>query len=285
VRDALQLSCSVGIAPNKFLAKLASEAAKPKASPEGVDPGAGVVEVEPGGELAFLHPLPVQALWGVGPSTLDRLRRLGVVTVADLAELPLGTLVTALGKASGTHLHALAHAIDDRPVVADRGLKSVGHEETFGRDKYERSDLEIELVRLADAVAARLRANDLAGRTVTLKVRFGDFRTITRSSTLGEPLDTAPAIAAAARALLDAIDPSTGVRLLGVSVSSLRQAPGRQLTLESTEGWDRASRAIDEIRDRFGDRSIGPAVLVRDGEIHTVGKGSPKWGPDDREGP
>ena len=184
VRDELALACSVGVAPVKMIAKLASEAAKPRASPAGVRPGAGVVVVEPGEELAFLHPLPVQALWGVGPATLARLQRLAVTTVGDLAAVPEATLVGALGQANGRHLHQLANGIDDRPVVADRELKSVGHEQTFARDLTAADDLGREVVRMSDAVATRLRAAGLAGRTVTLKVRFASFRTITRSSTV-----------------------------------------------------------------------------------------------------
>src|SRR5262249_3683577 len=131
ISNELALSCSVGVAPTKLLAKLASEAAKPKASPSGTTPGAGVVQVEPGEELAFLHPLRVQALWGVGRATLERLRRLGVKTVGDLAAVSEATLVHTLGKANGRHLHRLAEGIDERPVEPDRAVKSIGHEQTF----------------------------------------------------------------------------------------------------------------------------------------------------------
>ena len=134
VGDELRLTCSVGVAPTKFLAKLASEAAKPKAAPGRHRARAGVVVVAPGEELAFLHPLPVQALWGVGPATLERLQRLGVATVGDLAAIPEATLVPTLGKANGRHLHRLANGIDDRPVEPDRPVKSIGHEQTFARD-------------------------------------------------------------------------------------------------------------------------------------------------------
>ena len=170
----------------KFIAKLASEAAKPRASLSGPRPAEGVVVIEPGQELAFLHPLPVRALWGVGPATLAKLERLGVRTVGDLAELPLEAVVGSLGKASGHHLHALANAVDPRAVEPDQALKSVGHEETFARDHHEHATLEREAVRMADAVAARLRHHGLVGRTITLKVRFHDFRTITRSVTVAD---------------------------------------------------------------------------------------------------
>src|SRR5947209_13595491 len=177
------LTCSVGVAPNKFLAKLASEAAKPKASRTGPLPGLGVKVVEPGGELAFLHPLPVQALWGVGPKTLEKLRSRGIQTVSELADLSEDEAATLLGDANGRHLHRLSRGVDDRRVEPELQPKSVGHEETFARDHHDGLTLQREAVRMADAVAQRLRNHRLAGRTVTLKVRFHDFRTITRSIT------------------------------------------------------------------------------------------------------
>src|SRR5438034_1775257 len=147
IGDELGLSCSVGVASSKFIAKLASEAAKPRATMQAIEPGLGVKVVEPGGELGFLHPLPVQALWGVGPATLDRLSRFGVKTVGDLAELPATTLTTALGQSLGAHLHALAWARDDRRVEPDRATKSVSHEETYPHDHHESEPLRLEAVR------------------------------------------------------------------------------------------------------------------------------------------
>ncbi len=285
VAAELDLACSVGVAPNMFLAKLASEAAKPTADHRGISAGAGVVVIEPGGELAFLHPLPVQALWGVGPATLARLQRLGIGTVGQLAEFEQDDLVSALGDAHGRHLHCLAHAIDDREVEPDRDTKSVSHEQTFARDQYDRAPLEVEVVRMADSVADRLRANDLAGRTVTLKVRFASFRTITRSVTLPAPVDNGVDIARAAQNLLAAVDPASGVRLLGVAVSVLAVRPARQLTLDdlAADGvgeWDDATRAVDEIRHRYGRTAIGPATLVgRDG-LRVARRGEQQWGPD-----
>ena len=281
VQDEEGLTCSVGVAPNKFLAKLASEAAKPRASRSGPEPGLGVKVVEPGAELAFLHPLPVQALWGVGPKTLEKLRSRGIQTVADLAAVTEGEVTMFLGDANGRHLHRLARGIDDRAVESELQPKSVGHEETFARDHRDLRTLQREAVRMADAVAQRLRNHGLAGRTVTIKVRFHDFRTITRSVTLSSAVDTGPAIARAAKELLELVDPSSGVRLLGVSVANLADDGARQLSLDDVQqpGWDDASRAVDEIRRRFGDESIVPASLREPGGIRVKRKGDQQWGP------
>lgn len=283
--DEEGLGASVGCAPSKLLAKLASEAAKPRASPAGPLPGRGVVEVAPGAELAFLHPLPVRALWGVGPATFARLERLGVRTVGDLAGLPPEAVTTALGAGVGGHLHRLAWAVDERPVVADHRPKSVSHEETYAVDLRDPDELRREVVRQADAVAQRLRRHGLAGRTVQLKVRFGDFRTITRSATLDEPVDTGPDVARAAKALLARIDPAPGVRLLGVGVSGFDDRPGRQLRLDAPAGadWEDASRAVDAIRDRFGDGAIGPAAASGPRGLRVRRRGAQQWGPDGPE--
>lgn len=288
VWDELQLRCSVGVAPNKFLAKLASVAAKPVASPDGVRDGKGVVEVLPGQELLFLHPLPVQALWGVGPATLQRLQSLGVHTVADLAELDEAGLVASVGAAHGHHLYELAWGVDDRPVEPDREMKSIGHEETFATDRHTHAELLRELVRLADAVAARLRAHAGAARTLTLKVRFVGFETITRSITVAGGVATAHAIVAAVEPLLEAIDPSPGVRLLGVSASNFSSG-SRQLSLDDLldEGiddehqWLLAEETVDAIRKRFGATSIGPASAVSDRGLRVVRRGGQQWGPDE----
>jgi DNA polymerase-4 len=283
IADEQSLTCSVGVATTKLLAKLASVAAKPQVGANGVQPGPGVVVIAPGAELAFLHPLPVGRLWGVGPATRQRLERLGVRTVGDLAAVDVATLVHGLGKANGRHLHLLANGVDDRPVEPDRPLKSVGHEQTFSRDLFDRDELEVEIVRMADAVASRLRAQALAGRTVTLKVRFGSFATITRSSTVAAPLDLGNAIAGAARRLLDDVDLAPGVRLLGVAVSGLGPPVGEQLSLtdQAVDGdWDDATRAVDEVRHRFGPTAIGPASLVGQSGLKLTRRGSQQWGPD-----
>nr|WP_256444530.1 DNA polymerase IV [Aquihabitans sp. G128] len=297
VLESEGLHCTVGVARVKFLAKLASQAAKPRASRQGTRPGRGVVVVDPERELAFLHPLPVQALWGVGPATLTRLERLGVRTIGDLATLPEATVVGALGASSGRHLHALANAIDDRVVQPDQAPKSIGHEETFARDHHRPESLRLELLRLSDAVATRLRAAGVAGRTVTIKVRFGDFTTITRSATIAGATDSAREVGRVARTLLDAVDPAPGVRLLGLSVSGLDDGAVRQLSFDDlaapeddgpvragTAEWTAAEAAVDAIRARFGARSVGPASLAGPDGLRIARRGQQQWGPDEAGG-
>jgi DNA polymerase-4 len=282
------LWASVGVASCKLIAKLASEAAKPTASLKGPVPGKGVVVVDVGDELAFLHPLPVGALWGVGPATRERLRRFGVATVGDLAHVPLDTLVTALGKGVGQHLHGLAWAEDDRPVVPEGKAKSISHEETYAHDIADRERLHREIVRMGDAVASRLRESGLAGRTVSIKVRFHDFATITRSHTVGGGIDNGPEIVRIASALIDAVDVSAGVRLLGVGVSNLVEGIEAQLTFDDliaqqpggpTPTWDEATKAVDEVRRRFGERALGPAVLADGAGVQVKRRGEQQWGP------
>jgi DNA polymerase IV len=283
IHDELGLDCSVGVAPNKFLAKLASVDAKPRPSPEGITPGPGVFEVRPGEELAYLHPLPVGRLWGVGPSTLERLRRMGVATVGDLAALTPAAVISSLGKAHGRQLLELAAGQDDRPVEPAREMKSISHEETFAHDLHERADVHRELVRLADAVAGRLREHGTGARTFTLKVRDGGFTTITRATTVAGAIDTAPAIVAAAAPLLEAVDLGAGVRLLGLAASKFA-TPAEQLRFddlgERSPRWSDASRAVDDVRERFGESAIGPASSVAGGRIRLVRAGTQQWGPD-----
>ena len=282
VLEEVGLTCSVGVAPRKLTAKLASEVAKPKASLDGPVPGPGVHVVTEADELRFLHALPVRALWGVGPATGSKLDRLGVQTIGDLADLSLGTLEHNLGKGVGRHLHDLAWARDHRPVVPVHAAKSVGHEETYAYDHVSHDTLERELVRLSDATATRLRAAGIAGRTVQVKIRFGDLRTITRSATVPEALDTGTALARAARPLLLGEDVSEGVRLLGVSVSQLVPSSTRQLSLDDAgpSSWADATRAIDEVRDRYGAAAIVPATLVDPGRGARIkARGDQQWGP------
>lgn len=291
VTEELGLAASVGVAPTKMLAKMASEAAKPKVAAGRLAAGKGVVVVEPGGELAFLHPHPIRALWGVGPATARRLEALGVTTVGDLSRVPLQALVGAVGQAAGRHLHDLARGLDPRPVVASRPARSIGHERTFSRDLVDRATLDVELQRLADAVAQRMRAGGLEARTVTVKIRFGDFRTISRSVTPPEPVAERTALARSASRLLAAVEVSPGVRLLGVSVRNLvpvggDQAPGDQMSLavgpsEQDREWEPVARAVDLVRSRFGDAAVASASMLGGAGIEVHRRGHRQWGPSD----
>ena len=279
VREAEDLSCSIGVAPNKFLAKLATERAKPRASRSGPIEGSGVHLVEHGEELAFLHPLPVGALWGVGPATLLKLQGLGVRTVGDLAALPRERVTGVLGPAAGAHLHALAHGLDDRAVVPDQEPKSISHEETFPTDLTSLEQLRPEVVRLADAVAARLRHHGFRGRTVQLKLRYRDFTTITRSRTLESPTTRGKDLVDTVWSLLEQLPVHRGVRLVGVGMANLVREPQQQGTLfddaEDDGAWDAANDAVDAIRSRFGDAVIGPARLAGRDDA----PGTNRWGP------
>ena len=255
------LICSVGVAPNKLLAKLASEQAKPQAGPGGVQPGRGVVSVEPQHAVEFLHRLPVGSLPGVGPATLRGLRELGTRTIGDLAAMPPETLVASFGRAHGRRLAELAGAHDPRPVVASRPPKSLSTEVTFPRDISDRTELENELARQADAVASRLREAGCTARTVVLKLRLGDFRTVTRSRTLPRGTAHARHIARAARSLLESLEVETGIRLLGLGAAGLSTDGGEQLTLDEAAGVPAAAldEALDDLRARFGSQVIAPA--------------------------
>jgi DNA polymerase-4 len=284
IAEEMGLGASVGVATSKLLAKLATGRAKPVAGPPGHPPapGRGVWEVPPGDELAFLHPLPVRALWGVGPATQRKLDRFGVATVGDLAAVPRESLVGALGDAVGRQLHGLAWARDDRPVEPARAVRSIGHEQTYASDHYTPAALRAEVVRLADAVSGRVRAAGLAGRTVTLKVRFASFDTITRSRTAREPVESGAAVTRLALDLLEGVDPSPGVRLLGVSISGLCPRPAEQLRLGEADAGaaDTVSRAVDDVRRRFGDAAVGPATLLDGADgLAVKRRGDRQWGP------
>ena len=282
VRAETGLAASVGVATTKLVAKLASEDAKPD----------GLLVVEPQTELAFLQPHPVGRLWGVGPATLARLERLGVKTVGDLAALPEDSVVDALGQAHGRALHALAEGRDDRPVESDREAKSIGQEETFPRDVADLEQLRREVQRLSERVGGRLREKGLAGRTVTLKVRFPDFRTITRSATTPEPISVTADITRLALELLGRAGIGAGgVRHLGVSVRSLIAAPAHQEAFPfgdepaaepETAAAHRVQGAIDAVRARFGADAVGPAALVGPGEprLRTERRGT-RYGPNE----
>ena len=253
IRDETGLTASVGVGTTKLVSKLASELAKPD----------GLLVVEPGTELAFLHPLDVSRLWGVGPATRRRLEGLGVRTIGDLADLPEAALQSALGRAHGSHLAALARNDDDRPVEPSRQPKSIGHEETFATDVSDRAELERDLLRFAERVATRLRESGLLARTIQLKARYGDFRTLTRSRTVADPTDLAEELARVGRELLTDLDVTPGLRLLGLAAQQLVPADGAQasLPLDAPSGLERERRAdlervVDDVRRRFGDEAV-----------------------------
>ena len=295
VSDELSLRCSVGVGRSKLIAKLASRAAKPKVSRAGVEAGPGVLMVSVDEELGFLHPLPIEALWGVGPATAKRLHALGLKTVGDIAAVGEPVLVRQLGRAQGEHLSALAAARDPSPVVSGRAAKSIGHEQTFPTDVTDPAVLRAKAVAMSDSVAEMLSREGLSGRTVTLKVRFGDFTTLTRSHTLEIGVDASAAISAVADALLEAVDLVAGVRLLGVSVSALAPRDAtRQLSFSLEAGpndsrdagsvaqasWEEVAQAVAAIRTRFGKKAVGP-VSTLDARTDPV----EMWGPSrDRGG-
>jgi DNA polymerase IV len=240
----------------KFVAKLASTRAKPD----------GLLVVPQDKVVEFLHPLPVGALWGVGEKTEQELTRLGLRTVGDLAAIPVATLERALGPAAGKHLAALAWGRDARSVVPHEPDKSIGAEETFGTDVDDPAVVRRELLRLSQRVGARLRAQGYRGRTVSIKVRFADFTTITRAKTLREATDTSREIYGTASGLYDALRLDRArLRLVGVRVEGLVDADGldEQLLLDAPEhGWRDADEAMDKASRRFGAGAVRPAALV-----------------------
>ena len=261
VTDEQGITCSVGVADSIGVAKVASRRAKPD----------GVLVVPPGETTAFLHPLPVEELWGVGEKTAEQLHRLGLVTVGDVAHTPLATVQRALGGGLGTQLHRLAWGQDSRVVTARRGAeeepdKSIGAEETFGRDTDDPEVLLRELLRLSAKVGARARAARVVARTVTLKVRFSDFTTITRSRTRGEATDVTREVHETAALLLVGLGLQRArVRLVGVRLEGLvpRGDVCRQLVLGSREhGWPEADQAVDRAVSRFGSAAVQPASLL-----------------------
>ncbi|MDP9436868.1 MAG: DNA polymerase IV [Actinomycetota bacterium] len=269
VEDEQGITCSVGVASTKFVAKLASARCKPD----------GLLVVPADQVVAFLHPLPVGALWGVGDKTEDVLRRLGLHTVGELANTPLGTLQRALGPGVGAHLHALAWGRDERRVTPSEPDKSVGAEETFPTDVDDPAVIARELLRLSERTAARLRAKEQVGRTVSIKVRFADFTTITRARTLREATDVGREVYETALALFQALGLERArLRLVGVRVEGITDAAcaPRQLLLgERDSGWREAERAVDRAARRFGTGAVRPATLV------TPGEDRPAAGPDD----
>ncbi|KRC62988.1 DNA polymerase IV [Agromyces sp. Root81] len=254
VYDETGLTCSVGVAATKFVAKVASSRAKPD----------GMLVVPADRTLEFLHPLPVSALWGVGKVTEESLTRIGLRTVGDVAAMPADALERALGRALASKLGHLAMGVDARDVVTGREEKSIGHEVTFGYDLTDLEQLRRELLRLSDDVAVRLRRAGLVGRTVVLKLRYGDFRTVTRSRTLGEPTDVARRIYDEASAALGELaGDGARIRLIGVRAEQLRASGSGAMLWDPDEEWRDAERTIDEVTARFGRGAVRPASLVR----------------------
>ena len=258
-RDVLErvgLPITVGVARTKFLAKVASGVAKPD----------GLLVVAPDGELDFLHPLPIERLWGVGPVTASKLKNLGIRTVGEVAQLAEAALVSILGSASGRHLHALAHNRDPRPVQARRRRRSIGAQRALGRTPRSPAALDAVLVGLVDRLTRRLRAARRACRTVVLRLRFDDFSRATRSHTVSEATTQTHTILATARGLLTAAMPlieSRGLTLLGVALTNLQDDRAIQLALPFDGHRARALDAtLDLVRDRFGTTAITRAVLL-----------------------
>lgn len=255
VAEEQRLSCSVGVAPSKFVAKLGSTRAKP----------AGTIVVPAAQILDFLHPLPVDALWGVGERAAETLHRLGLKTVGDLARAPVSMLRAGLGEASAAHLHELAWGRDPRRVVSEHVDKSIGAEMTFDTDVVDRTVIRRSLLALADKVGSRLRASGHVGRTIAIKVRSADFRTVNRSRTMPTSTDVAREIFETGWALFQALGTGDQIRLIGIRVEGLADAAtaSRQLTLgEPERGWREAEAATDAVAARFGRSVVGPASLL-----------------------
>jgi DNA polymerase-4 len=259
VRAEVGLVISVGVARTKFLAKVASAVGKPD----------GLLVVEPDREQAFLHPLPVERLWGVGAATAEKLHRLGITTVGQLAELESATAEKLLGRATGAHLHALARLRDPRPVDTPRRRSSIGSQRALGSRPRSADELELILTQIVDRLARRLRDGDRVCRTIVLRLRFGDFTKATRSRTVGSASDRTSVLLGIAQELLATARPEIeqrGITLIGVSLSHL--APGDSIPLELPIDWNDQARldtVLDAVRDRFGATSVARAAhLDRD---------------------
>ena len=256
VLERVGLPITVGVARTKFLAKVASGVAKPD----------GLLVVPPGDELTFLHPLPVQRLWGVGPVTAHKLHDRGITTVGEVARLAEATLVAMLGRASGRHIHALAHNHDPRPVQVGRRRRSIGSQRALGRAPRTPSEIDAAVVALVDRVTRRMRAAGRVGRTVVLRLRFDDFSRATRSHTLSRATAGTHTILATVRVLLAAAMPmieSQGLTLVGVAVGNLDDDGAVQLTLPfDPHGGSALDATLDAVRDRFGSSAVTRAVLL-----------------------
>ena len=251
------ITCSVGIATTKFIAKLASQACKPN----------GMLQIDPVKVLDFLHPLPVSAVWGVGPKTNDELLRLGLRTVGEIAHTPRQTLVRALGEANGNHLYELAWGRDYRSVTPDEPDKSISAAETFSHDLEDEDEILRELLRLTEKATAKLRSRQLATQTISIKVRFADFKTISRSKTLALPIDGMQECYDVAKKLYVALKLDRArIRLIGIGLENLVDSQNAPVQLELGErdtGWREATKAVDAATARFGRGSVRPARLLK----------------------
>jgi DNA polymerase-4 len=248
------ITCSVGIASSKFIAKLASQRCKPN----------GILEIPTDRVLTFLHPLPVSALWGVGPKTNEALERLGLHTVGDIAQTPQQTLIRALGQAAGESLYELAWGRDDRDVIPEEPDKSISAAETFDRDLDDPVAIAKEILRMCERASSRMRERSLFAKTITLKIRFADFTTINRSKTLPLPIDTTHEIYEVAKALYEALSIDRArIRLVGVSLDNLHTDTHEQLVLGGRESsWRELQGGIDAAKARFGRDSVRPGRLI-----------------------
>jgi len=265
IREEEGLTASIGCAASKFVAKIASDLDKPD----------GLVVVAAGGEAEFLEPLPIGRLWGAGPKALERFRRLGCATIGDAARLDRDVLVRTFGESLGDRFHRLSRGVDERPVVADHVRKSLGKETTFGEDIADRTVVERTLLDLTDQVAASLRRKGLAGATVTVKLRWEGFETVTRQRTLDEPVNTMEKIWPHARELLRAADrPGLRVRLVGVTLSALDRDPSGQsdLFVQDSGVDSRVAEAMDSLAARFGSGTVTRAALLDDGQRPATGE-------------
>lgn len=263
VQSELSLTCSVGVATNKFIAKLASDACKPD----------GMLVVPADRILTFLHPLPIERVWGVGAKTAQALRSLGIATVADLAEVPVATLERVVGKAHGSALAELAWGRDERLVHVDAPDKSIGSETTFEYDRSDIEEIRAELLRQSMRVATRMRAADLVCKTIAIKVKFDDFSTVTRSRSVAEPTDVSRDIYSTASALLDGLHlQRVRVRLVGVRAEGLRPASEQvveSLFEDETDAWSALERAGDAAIAKFGSAAVTRARLIPPGDRGT----------------
>ena len=254
VEEQEGITCSVGIAPSKFIAKLASANCKPN----------GMLEITSDRILTFLHPLPIQAMWGVGPKTAEVLERLGLRTIEDIAKLPRATLIRALGEANGASLYELAWGRDYRDVTPEEPDRSISAAETFPQDLDNPEEILTEFLRLTERATARLRDRDLFAKTISIKVRFADFSTINRSKTLPLPIDSTHDVYEVVKGLYQALRIERArLRLVGVSLENLSEGAPHQMMLGEREvGWRQAEGAMDQARARFGKGSVRPARLI-----------------------